>query len=73
MTQQQLQSICDQKLQLAINNNDEIEIKKYQTIQQILTKTDAIKKLGVELSINILQDLGFSKTEAQNIYLSFIK
>ena len=73
MTQQQLQSICDQKLQLAINNNDEIEIKKYQTIQQILTKTDAIKKLGVEMSINILQDLGFAKTEAQKIYLSFIK
>ena len=73
MTQQELKNICQQKLQESIASNDTKKIEIYTLIDQMLSQKDAIKMLGVEVTMNILYDLGFNKKQAQKIYLEFIK
>ncbi len=73
MTQQELKSICQQKLHQSQLDGDKKKIEIYTLINQMLSQENAIKMLGVEISMNMLYDLGFNKKQAQKIYLEFIK
>ncbi len=73
MTQQELKMLCQQKLQQSQFDGNMKQIETFTIIDKILTQENAIRLLGVEISMNILYDLGFSKKQAQTIYLEFIK
>ncbi len=73
MTQQELKVICQQKLHQSRLDGDKKKIEIYTLIDQMLSQENAIKMLGVEISMNMLYDLGFNKKQAQKIYLEFIK
>lgn len=71
-TIQDLRKICENKLEHAKLTNNSKKVETFENIHNILSFDDAFNKLQVEVSFNILLDLGFTKAQAKKIYADLI-
>ncbi len=57
---------------IELNIHDEVNLKKYQCIQKILTEEKCFLKMEMEYAYSILRDLGISENNLKEVYMELI-
>jgi hypothetical protein len=64
--------ICNDKLKDSINNKNSKKIELYETILKILNTPNFYDKQDIEVTMNILNDLGIDKDYSYDILKVFV-